>query len=171
MNYPISQNQALNHATQAYQNFERRRIPFAAVKLKIAAQQQNKNAYDEIVEDNYRREKDVIYNKDGAYVILMQDTTLEIAESATQRLKTKLGHLRSDVQNAEKSRPIQASAYILGSSKGSRGLVMRYLDLSPDPHQKPKVDVSQPSFNEYFRWLNAPEEDSNRSRHRISIKI
>jgi hypothetical protein len=171
MNFPITQNQALDQATRAYQNFERRRIPFAAIKLNIATQRGNKQVCDEIVEDNYRSEKDVIVKKSDAYVILMQDTTLEVAESATQRLKARLGQLRSYANNSEQSNPIQASAYILGSSKGTQELLMRYLDLSPELNFKPQVDISQPSFSEYIKWLNAPEKDNDQIRPHINIKI
>ena len=171
MNFPITQNQALDQATRAYHNFERRQVPFAAIKLNIATQQGNKQVCDEIVEDNYRSEKDVILKKSDAYVILMQDTTLEVAESATQRLKARLGQLRSYSNYSEQSNPIQASAYILGSSKGTQGLLMRYLDLSPELNFKPPVDISKPSFSEYIKWLNAPEKDNLQVRQRINIKI
>jgi hypothetical protein len=171
MNFPITQNQALDQATRAYHNFERRQVPFAAIKLNIAAQRGNKQVCDEIVEDNYRSEKDVILKKSDAYVILMQDTTLEVAESATQRLKARLGQLRSYSNYSEQSNPIQASAYILGSSKGTQGLLMRYLDLSPELNFKPQVNISKPSFREYIKWLNAPEKDNLQVRQRINIKI
>ena len=171
MNYTITPNQALDPAVRAYQNFEHRQIPFAAIKLNIAAQQHSKQVCDEIVEDNYRSEKDVILKKSNAYVILMQDTTLEVAESATRRLKARLGNLRNYSNNSEQSNPIQASAYILGSRKGSLGLLMRYLDLSPELNFTPQVDISQPSFSEYIKWLNAPEEENESIRQRINIKI
>ena len=171
MNFPITQNQALDQATRAYQDFERRQIPFAAIKLNIAAQQQNKKVYDEIVEDNYRSEKDVILKKSNAYVILMRDTTLEVAESATQRLKARLGRLINYSNNSKQSNPIQASAYILGSSKGTLRLLMRYLDLSPELNYKPQANILKPSFSEYLKWLNAPEKENDQIRQRINIKI
>ena len=171
MNYPITQNQALDQAMRAYQNFERRRIPFAAIKLDIAMQQRNKQVCDEIIEDNYRSENDVILKKSDAYVILMRDTTLEVAESATQRLKARLGQLRNFSNTPKPGNPIQASAYILGSSKGTRRLLMRYVDLSPELNYKPQAIILKPSFSGYLKWLNAPEEENDQIRQRINIKI
>jgi len=171
MNFPITHNQALNQATQAYQNFERGRIPFAAIKLNISMQKGNEQQCDQIVEDNYRSEKDVIYKKSDAYVILMQDTTLEAAETATQRLKVRLGQLNHVSNRFDNINAIQASAYILGPGKGTRGLFMRYLDLSSQPNGRRQVDILQPSFQEYIKWLNAPGQNDDHIMPRINITI
>lgn len=171
MNFPVTYNQALNQATEAYQNFERRSIPFAAVKLNIAMQNWNEQQCDQIVEDNFRSKKDVIYKKSDAYVILMHDTTLEAAESATQRLKSRLGQLNPRGSRFENMNAIEASAYILGPGKGTRALLIRYLDLSSQLNHRPQFDILQPSFREYLKWLNTPESNTDDFEPRISITI
>jgi hypothetical protein len=171
MNFPITHNQALNQATQAYQNFDRGRIPFAAIKLDIAMQNWNEQQCDQIVEDNFRSERDVIYKKSDAYVILMHDTTLEAAETATQRLKARLGQLNHYSNRFDNINAVEASAYILGPGKGTRGLLIRYLDLSSQLNCRPQVDILQPSFREYIKWLNAPGQNNDHIRPRINITI
>ena len=171
MNFPITNYQALNQATEAHQNFERGRIPFAAIKLNISMQKWNEQQCDQIVEDNYRSEKDVIYKKSDAYVILMHDTTLEAAETATQRLKARLGQLNHCANRFENMNAIEASAYILGPSKGTRGLLIRYLDLSSRLNCRPQFDILQPNFREYIKWLNAPEHNTEDLEPRINITI
>jgi len=171
MNFPITHHQALDHATEAYQNFERRSIPFAAVKLNISMQNWNEQQCDQIVEDNFRSEKDVIYKKSDAYVIFMHDTTLEAAESATQRLKSRLGQLNSSGGRFENMNAIEASAYILGPGKGTRGMLIRFLDLSSQLHHSPQFDIMQPSFREYMKWLNVSESNTDEFATRINITI
>ena len=90
MNFPVPHSYPL---TRAYVDFERHSIPFAAIKLNISMQKWNRQACDEIVEDNYRSENDVVFKNQDEYVILMQDTTLEVAEAATYRLRKRLGQL------------------------------------------------------------------------------
>ena len=131
----------------------------------------NKPQCDQIVEDNYRSERDVIYKRSDAYVILMQGTTLEAAEAATQRLKARLGQLNHNSNRFDNINPIQASAYILGPGNGTRGLSMRYLDLSSKLNDRQQIDILQPSFKEYIKWLNAPGQNNDHIMPRINITI
>ncbi len=171
MNFPITHYHALNQATEAYQNYERSRIPFAAIKLNISMQNWDEKQCDQIVEDNYRSEKDVIYKKKDAYVILMHDATLEAAETATQRLKTRLGQLNQCAGRFENMNAIEASAYILGPGKGTRGMLIRYLDLSSKLHCRPQFEILQSGFREYIKWLSTPESNTDDFEPRISITI
>jgi uncharacterized protein YdaT len=93
MDIIVSNNSILTQATRAYNNFESCQIPFAAVKLNICFQNTSKKEIDEIVEDNFRSEKDLIFKEDKNYLILMKRTTIEAAERAANRLKAKIGYI------------------------------------------------------------------------------
>ena len=149
MNFPVPNSYPL---TRAYIEFERQSIPFAAIKLNISMQKWNRQECDEIVEDNYRSENDVVFKNQDEYVILMQDTPLEVAEAATYRLRKRLGQLSTFSKKIGDINPIQASAHILGSSQGTDKLLVRYLDLSPQVSFKAQTESVQPNLNEYLKW-------------------
>ena len=168
MNFPVSHSYPL---TRAYVEFERQSIPFAAIKLNISMQDWNRQECDEIVEDNYRSEKDVVFKNQDEYVILMQDTTLEVAESATYRLKKRLGQLSPFSKKIGDIHPIQASAHILGASQSTDKLLVRYLDLSPQFNFKTQAPAIQPNINEYLKWQDRPQNNTPAFTQRINIKI
>ena len=168
MNFPVPHSYPL---TRAYVDFNRQNIPFAAIKLNISMQNWNRQECDEIVEDNYRSEKDVVFKNQDEYVILMQDTTLEVAESATYRLKNRLGQLSPFSRKIGDINPIQASAHILGSSRSTDKLMVRYLDLSPQFDFKAQAEVNQPNINEYLKWQDGPQNTNTPITQRINIRI
>ena len=168
MNFPTPHSYPL---TRAYVDFERRSIPFAAIKLNISMQHWNKQECDEIVEDNYRSENDVVFKNQNEYVILMQQTTLEVAEAATYRLRKRLGQLSLFSKKMGDINPIQASARILGSSKSSAKLLVRYLDLSPQFSFKARTESVRPNLNEYLKWQEGPRNINNQFTQRINIRI
>ena len=168
MNFPVPHSYPL---TRAYVDFERQKIPFAAIKLNISMQDWNKQECDEIVEDNYRSENDVVFKNQDDYVILMQDTTLEVAENATYRLRNRLGQLSPFSKKIGDINPIQASAQILGSSRGTDKLLVRYLDLSPQVSFKAQAETRQPNFDEYLKWQDGPRNKNNPITQRINIRI
>ena len=168
MNFPVPHSYPL---TRAYVDFERQSIPFAAIKLNISMQHWNKQECDEIVEDNYRSENDVVFKNQDEYVILMQDTTLEVAEAATYRLRKRLGQLSPFSKKIGDINPIQASAHILGSTKENNKLLVRYLDLSPQFGFKAQTESVQPNLNEYLKWQDGPRNMNKQFTQRINIKI
>lgn len=168
MNFPVPHSYPL---TRAYVDFERRRIPFAAIKLNISMQNRNRRECDEIVEDNYRSENDVVFKNRDEYVILMQATTLEVAEAATYRLRKRLGRLSSFSKKPGDTSPIQASAHILGSTRGSDKLLVRYLDLSPQFSFKAQAERVQPNLDAYLKWQEGSRNMNNQFSQRISIKV
>ena len=168
MNFPVPSSYPL---TRAYVDFERHGIPFAAIKLKISMQKSNRQECDEIVEDNYRSENDVVFKNQDEYVILMQDTTLEVAEAATYRLRKRLGQLSTFSKKIGDINPIQASAHILGSSQGTEKLLVRYLDLSPQVSFRAQTESVPPNLNEYLKWQDRPGNINNQFTQRINIKI
>ena len=168
MNFPVPHSYPL---TRAYVDFERQSIPFAAIKLYISMQKWNRQECDEIVEDNYRSENDVVFKNQDEYVILMQDTTLEVAEAATYRLRKRLGQLSTFSKKIGDINPIQASAHILGSSQGAEELLVRYLDLTPQVGFRAQTEIVRPDPNEYLKWQDGSGMTNNQFTQRINIKI
>jgi hypothetical protein len=171
MNLLVTNNHILDQAKRIYENFDSRKIPFAAVKLNISLQNGCKNEVDEIVEDNFRRGKDLIFKNNDAYVILMKDTSLETAERATNRLKAGLFLFGSNFQNFPDSQQIQASAHIFGFSNKANRFHIKYLDLSSPLNAQKKTDRIQTSLQEYLRWLELSNNDGYQTYQRINIKI
>lgn len=168
MNFPVPHSYPL---TRAYVDFERQNIPFAAIKLNISMQKWNKQECDEIVADNYRSENDVVFKNQDEYVILMQDTTIEVAEAATYRLRKRFGNLSPFSKKIGDLHPIQASAHILGSSQGTDRLLVRYLDLSPEVRFRARAGSVRPNIHEYLKWQKQPGNMNNQFTQRINIKI
>jgi uncharacterized protein YdaT len=159
MEISITKNSILNRATTAYNNFESCKIPFAAVKLKVCLHKTNEKEIDEIVEDNFRSEKDLIYKEDKNYLILMQGTTIEAAEMAVNRLKAKVGHIMvRNRENLKDGRHVHASAYILGSIRGTEKIHLKYLNLNPTLNSSDKSIYKMPlNYGEYLRWFELSE--------------
>ena len=125
MDISVNNGSILNKATTAYNNFESRKIPFAAVKLNVCRQKTNEKKIDEIVEDNFRSEKDLIFKEDQNYIILMKRTTIEAAEMAVNRLKAMIGNiLTQDGENLIDGKHLHASAYILGFSEVTKKFIL-----------------------------------------------
>jgi len=168
MNFPVTSKHIFSQVRRAIENFERREISFAAVKLNISMQITNKKEIDEMVEENFRSEKDLILNNQRAYIILMHDTTIEAAESAVKRLKIRLDLLNPYGRRLKDINQVHATAYIIGSKKGTPKLQIRYLDLSSQLNFKKRVDNLKLSFNEYLRWLEIPKNNDSLA---INIKV
>lgn len=168
MNFPITSKRIFAQAERAIENFERHEIPFAAVKLNIFIQNADKKEIDEMVEENFRTEKDLILNNHRAYIILMHDTTIEAAESAVKRLKIRIDLLNQYGRRLKDMNQVHATAYIIGSKKGTSKLQVRYLDLSSQLNFKKSVDNWKFSLNEYLRWLEIPQNNHSSA---INIRV
>jgi len=171
MDLLINNGSILNRATTAYNNFESRKIPFAAVKLNVCLPNTNEKKINEIVEDNFRSEKDLIFKKDQNYIILMKGTTIEAAEMAVNRLKSKIGHiLTQDGETLKDSKHVHASAYILGFSGETKKFHLKYLDLNPtlNPFVK-SIYKMQLDYSEYLRWFELPKNENLEIEKMINI--
>ncbi len=173
MDISITNNNILNKATTAYNNFESCQIPFAAVKLNICLQNTNKKEIDEIVEDNFRGDKDLIFKEYQNYLILMEKTTIEAAERAVNRLKAKIGHIIArNCENLKDSRHVRVSAYILGSGRETKEIHLKYLDLNPNVNSFDRKIHKMPfGYDEYLRWFELPKSDSFKINKMINIIV
>ena len=168
----MTQNDILAQAHTAYRNFDDRETPFAAIRLNIALRNRRRNEIDEIVEDNFRSKTDFIFKNDDAYLILMQDTTLEVAERATKRLKFSLDLSNDDFRNSTDPRRHRAFAHILGSSRETKSLEMRYIDLSAAVgFNTNKNTAVKSNFHKYLKWLNFSLGNGSPTHQKINLKI
>jgi len=170
MNISVTNNNILAQATKAYNNFESCQIPFAAVKLNVCMQNTDKKEIDEIVEDNFRSEKDLILGKDKKYFILMKRTTIEAAERAVSRLKSKIGHIARNCESLKDNNLNHASAYIFGSIRGTKRMHIKYLDLSPNLNSFDKKIYKMPlGYGEYLRWFELLKTESLKINQMINV--
>ena len=171
MDFSVSNN-ILTQAAKAYHNFERCQIPFAAVKLNICLQNTGKKQIDEIVEDNFRNEKDLIFKKDKDYIILMKTTTIEAAERAVSRLKAKLGHMTGNRGNSNDNSHIHASATIFGSSRESKRIAVKYLDLRPDLNTCERKNPGMKlGYVEYVKWFESSKPGSPKINQMVNVLV
>jgi uncharacterized protein YdaT len=172
MDISVNNNSILTQATKAYNYFESCQIPFAAVKLNICLQNTTKKEIDEIVEDNFRNEKDLIFKKDKNYFILMQRTTIEAAERAVNRLKAKMGHITRNCENLKDNSYVHASAYIFGSIRGTKKMHIKYLDLNPNLNSFDRKIHKMPlGYGEYLRWFELPKTESLKIKQMIDVVV
>lgn len=171
MDISVINNAILTRASTAYNNFQSGGIPFAAVKLNVCLQNTSKKELDEIVEDNFRSEKDLIFKEDKNYIILMNRTTIEAAEKAVNRLKAKVGHIIArNCENLKGNSHFHASAYIFGSSKATKKVHMRYLDLNPNLNSFDRKTHKMPlGYGEYLRLFELPKSESFKIKNKVNV--
>ncbi|MGD2023218.1 MAG: hypothetical protein PVI18_08575 [Desulfobacterales bacterium] len=113
-----------------YQKYERNKILFAIVGLNICLPNISKKEVDQLIKDNFRGGKDLTIMKGGKYYILMKDTSVEVAERAVNRLKTKLSFISINFRCLKDSKRFQAAAFILGTSRIKRIIKCKHVDLT-----------------------------------------
>jgi uncharacterized protein YdaT len=172
MDISVTNNNILTQATKAYNNFESCQIPFAAVKLNVCMQNASKKEIDEIVEDNFRSEKDLILKRDKNYLILMKRTTIEAAERAVNRLKSKIGHLTRNCESLKDNNHNNASAYIFGSIRGTKRMQFKYLDLNPNLNFfDRKTHKFLFGYGEYLRWFELTKTENSKINQMINVVV
>ena len=172
MDILVSNNSILTQATRAYNNFESCQIPFAAVKLNICFQNTSKKEIDEIVEDNFRSEKDLIFKEDKNYIILMKRTTIEAAERAANRLKAKIGYIARNCERLKDNNHNHASAYIFGSIRGTKRMHIKYLDLTPNLNSfDRKTHKITFGYGEYLKCCELPKAENLKINQMVNVVV
>jgi hypothetical protein len=157
MDISVINNSISTQATTAYNNFNNRQIPFAAVKLSFRLNNTNKKAIDTIVESNFRSEKDLIFKEGVNYFIWMEGTTIETAERAVKRLKAKICHIIArDYKNLKDNSQAHASAYIFGSISRAKRLRFKYVDLISNLNSFDRtIHKIQFGYGEYLKFCES----------------
>ena len=144
------------------------------VNFGLSCPNTSKKEIDEIVEDNFRSEKDLISKEDKNYFILMKRTTIEAAERAVNRLKAKIGHITRNCESLKDISPNHASAYIFGSIKGTKKMHIKYLDLNPNINKKSfdrKVPQIAFAYGEYLKCCELPKTEQLKINQMINIEV
>jgi hypothetical protein len=171
MNIPVKTHQSLHQPALAHEDFDQANLPFSAAKLTISLNSTTKKKIDEIVEDNFRNEKDVVINKNQGYIVLMRDTTIEAAESAVNRLKNRLSQLARYSNRLKKFGQVQGSAYILGPDKKTSKLQARFLDFGPEHDSRKNSDAAEFGIEEYLKWIEIPKPREAYGNPTVNIKV
>ena len=172
MDIPITNKNVLIQATKAHNNFKDRQIPFAAVKLDVWLQNISKKEIDTFVENNFRSEKDSIFKKNTNYLILMKRTTFEEAQRAVFRLKTELGCIAKKYDNLKNKKHYRASASIFGTTKGTKRMQVKHLNLIPDSDSFDR-NILKMSFgyDEYIKCCELPGAEILETNKIIKLAI
>ena len=172
MDISVTNNSILTQAPKAYNNFESCQIPFAAVKLNVCMQNTDKKEIDEIVEDNFRSEKDLIFKEDKNYFILMKRTTIEAAQRAVNRLKAKIGRITRNCESLKDNNHNHASAYIFGYSRGINKI--KYLDLNPNINinsfDRKALKIAF-GYGEYLKCCELPKAENLKINQMINLVV
>jgi len=171
MNIPSTISPISKPLTWPSEDFDQGGLPFAAARLTISLRHTAKEEIDEVVEDNFRNEKDVVINKDQGYIVLMRDTTIEAAESAVKRLKNRLEQLARYSNRFKKFGQVRGSAYILGPDKKNNRLQARFLDLGSQPDCRKSGGPAEFGLDGYLRWLDPSQARFMSSSPKVNIKV
>ena len=138
---------------EAYSQFQKHKVPFAAVKIYFSGLRSEKAKLDDIVGNNFRSDKDAILKSENNYAILMHNTSLKAAEAVLDRISIKLSRLRYGAKNKTKKPQLNAYACIYGAGEGSAKLQFRHLELINPLIKKTEYENPPPQIGEYLRWL------------------
>lgn len=143
----------LSHSTAAYYKFEKHKTPFVAVKIYIPGSMSNKAGLDDIVRKNFRSEKDVVLKSKNHYAVLLQNTFLEAAEEATNRLGIKIHRLADTFGKPNANMQLNASACLYGACEKTNKLHFKHLDLSNTYYHEKETETGPSNVGEYLKWL------------------
>jgi hypothetical protein len=170
MDFSVTNRSIPTQSITAYQKSEGEKIPFVMAGLNICLPNTSQEEVAKIVKDNFRSEKDRVLEKDAKYFILMKGTTIEAGERALNRLKAKLGFISRNFRCLKDSKPIQADAYILGTSRKAKKHKCKYVDLTPVLNFVSKETHRQTfGFKEYLKYSIAPKGANHSDDSTVNI--
>ena len=169
MDFSTASKKFMSYAKKAYDQFEKQKIPFAAVKIYITGSKRDQLGIVDLIWNNFRSEKDFILKGESSYAILMKNTSLEAAEAATNRLGVKLYQLTHNSDNRDRNFQLCASACIYGASEETKKLHFRYLDFINPFYDKKESEFWSPKFREYLKWLQPPVKIKTYKPIRIKV--
>jgi hypothetical protein len=170
MDFSIANRPLLVQSITAFQKSEGEKIPFVVAGLHICLPNTRQEDVARIVKDNFRSEKDRVLEKDVKYYVLMEDTTIEAAVRAINRLKVKLGFISKIFRCLKDTKGIQAAAYLFGTSRTTKRLECKYIDLAPDLNFARKENHSQTfDLKEYLKHAIASNADNHPDDSTVNI--
>lgn len=171
MDFLVTKKQFIDQASREYKTFERIKTPFAAVKINVFSPSYQREKVDNIIRNNFRKKVDLFRKNNEGYWILMQDTSIDVAENATKRLKAKLARLSICCDNFSENTEIQAYAYILGSRKEDEQIEERCLNLAEGFSFHKRFDISSFNLTEYLRWIELLDNYETKFRQNKNVNL
>jgi hypothetical protein len=170
MDFSVTNRSMLSQAITAYKKSEGSVAPFAIAELNICLPNTRKEEVDKIVKNNFRGEKDRVIKKDSKYYILMQGTTIKVAERAVNRLKAKLDLISKNFRCSKTTKCIQASAFILGTSNITKRIKFKYVNLVPHFNFVAKRKHSMPHcLEQYLKYSETQKVDNHPDIYILNI--
>ena len=158
---------------QAFKSFTDRKTPFAAIKLKLPKQVEDKRHIKNIVLNNFRK-ADKIFSRDSrTYAILMNDTPIDAAMAASTRLASRLSQVDSSPGKASHQQILQTSLDIVGTGDKTTKMQRASLDLSQETNFYSRETDSGNIPFKYKAYIKCARlAGSNKGQHnRISVNI
>ena len=153
---------------EAYNQFQKHKIPFAAVKIYFSGMGSEGKKIDDIVGNNFRTEKDAILKSESNYAILMHNTSLKAAEAVLERISIKFSSLKYGKKSAISKRQLNAYACLYGAGEESNKLQFRHLELIKPLKNNNASEITKPEIGEYLKWIGPREKKDHRA---FSIKV
>ena len=170
MDFSITNRPLTVQSITAYQKSEGEKIPFVVAGLHICLPNTCREDVAKIVKDNFRSEKDRVLEKGVKYYVLMKGITMEVAERAINRLKVKLGFISRNSRCLKDTDGIQAAAYLFGTSRITKRLECKYIDLASDLNFVSKERHGQIfGLKEYLKSAITPKADNHPDGSKVNI--
>lgn len=122
------------HVEKAYNSFVKHARPFSVVKINIPKQIENRKHIENIVDSNFRGTRDVISKGSNSYSVLMQNTTIEAAITASTRLVAKFYNQDYSCNGLCQNQALNAQVDIMGCGKYTKEVRFTRFDLSQAFH-------------------------------------
>ena len=166
--------QLAGHVEKGYKNFVSHNIPFSAVKLNIPKQDNSAKQVEDIVNENFRGTRDVVFKGDNTYAILMQNTTIAEAAAASKRLAEKLCRLDYSDKESPEDQQLHASVDIIGCGEDNTAMQSTYFDFNQASHSSPSqktADNVPYELKTYIKCARLPKNDSSQAIRRVDIIV
>lgn len=167
----VSRKQFIDQASRGYKTFERSKTPFAAIKIKVFLRSDRLEKLDNIIKNNFRKKVDLFRKNNDVYWILMQNTSVDVAENAAKRLRAKLARLNLCWDNFSENNKIQAYAHILGSRKEDEQIEIRYLNLAEGLSFNKRFDISSFKLAEYLKWIELSDNCETKFQKNKNVNL
>ena len=165
MNFSVTSDDFRSQSMAAYSRFEKGKIPFTAVKLYVAGPTRDRAELENIVGKNFRSEKDIILKSEKHFAVLLNNTCLEAAEEAMNRLMTKLHRIKCNSRDSENNGPLNVTACLYGACEDAGGLYFKYIDLTTI-NEKNSSEKKVGNFTVYSKW---GESKGNKKYKSVSV--
>jgi hypothetical protein len=162
--------QFVPHIEKALKSFHEYNIPFAAVAIKIPRHKNNKQI-EKLLDENFREKTDVILKGDGIYAIMMWNTTVEAAITASERITDKLYLQIYYWKESSRDQLVDSSLDIMGCEKGSREIQFVHLDLCQRSNYYRRTRNIPLEIGTYIKWSELARRKDLDNIQEVNIRV